>query len=330
MASYLSNRTQRVKIGKVVSSWAKIIKGVPQGSILGPLIFNIFINDIFYFITHSKIYNYADDNTVSYWHREVNTLKKTLEKDGLTLIDWFDFNQMQANPDKFQAVAVGVKSFEQVKNFTLAGVDIPCEENVKLLGVELDFMLNFDKQIKNMCMKAARQLNVLQRLSKFLSVETRLLIFKSFIQSNFNYCPLVWHFCSKANTEKLEKLQYRALRIVFNDYISSYESLLNKVNLPTLRCIATETYKCINNMSPEYLRDLVELKQTKYSFRYENTVKIPTVRTVTYGQRSFRFESARVWNSLPNELRTATSFRGFKGLIRTWVGPRCNCAMCGS
>ena len=107
------------------------------------------------------------------------------------------------------------------------------------------------------------------------------------------------------------------------------------MNLPTLhmnrlRCIATETYKCINNMSPEYLRDLVELKQTKYSFRYENTVKIPTVRTVTYGQRSCRFESARVWNSLPNELRAATSFREFKGLIRTWVGPRCNCAMCGS
>ena len=68
-----------------------------------------------------------------------------MEKDGLTLIDWFDSNQMQANPDKFQAVAVGVKSFEQVKHFTLTGVDIPCEENVKLLGVELDFMLNFDK-----------------------------------------------------------------------------------------------------------------------------------------------------------------------------------------
>ena len=129
--------------------------------------------------------------------------KKTLEKDGLTLIDWFDSNQMQANPDRFQAVAVGVKSFEHVKHFTLACVDIPCQENVKLLGVELGFMLNFDKQIKNMGMKAARQLNVLQRLSKFLSVETRLLIFKSFIQSNFNYCPLVWHFCSKANTEKL-------------------------------------------------------------------------------------------------------------------------------
>ena len=84
---------------------------------------------------------------------------------------------MQANPDKFQAVAVGIQTFDKVKQFTLAGIDIPCEENVKLLGVEVDFMLNYDKQIKTMCMKAARQLNVLRRLSKFLSEDTRLLIF---------------------------------------------------------------------------------------------------------------------------------------------------------
>ena len=139
-------------------------------------------------------------------------------------------------------------------------------------------MLNFDNQIKAMGMQAARQLNVLQRLSKFISEETRLLIFKSIIQSNFNYCPLIWHFCSKANTEKLEKLQYRALRIVFNDYSSSYmyESLLSRVNLPTLhmnriRCIATEAYNCINNLFPVYLRDLIETKNSKYSFRYEIT-----------------------------------------------------------
>ena len=92
---------------------------------------------------------------------------------------------MQANPHKFQAVSVGRKTFEQVKHFTIAGVDIPYEETVKLLGVELDFMLNFDNQIKKICTKAARQLNVLQRLRKiFLSEDTRLLIFKSFIQSN--------------------------------------------------------------------------------------------------------------------------------------------------
>ena len=106
-------------------------------------------------------------------------------------------------------------------------------------------------------------------------------------------------FYGLQSTQNFNNITSSCQRIVFNDYVSSYESLLNKVRLPTLhmsrlRCIATETYKCINNMTPEYLKDLVEVKQSNYSFRYENTVKIPTVRTVTYGQRSFRFESARV------------------------------------
>ena len=134
----------------------------------------------------------------------------------------------------------------------------------------------------------ARQLNVPQRISKFLSEETRLLVFKSFIRSNFSYCPIVWHFCSKVNTEKLEKLQYRGLKIVFNSYETSYEELLTTANLPTLhlgrlRTIARETFKCINNTVPTYIRDLVNLKQSSYSFRYENALQIPTVRTVAYG-----------------------------------------------
>ena len=109
-------------------------------------------------------------NTVSYWHREANTLKQILEKEGITLLVWFNSNHMQANPDTFQAVSVEKKTFEQVKHFTIAGFDIPCEETVKLLGVELDFMHfmhNFGNKIKKICTKAARHLNVLQSLSKF-------------------------------------------------------------------------------------------------------------------------------------------------------------------
>ena len=130
---------------------------------------------------------------------------------------------------------------------------------------------------------------MLQRISKFLSEETRLLVFKSFIRSNFNNCPIIWHFCSKVNTEKLEKLQYRCLKIVFDCYGSSYEELLTRANLPALhlgrpRTIVLKTTKCINNSAPKYIRDLVNLKQSSYSFGYENTLQIPTVRTVTYKQ----------------------------------------------
>ena len=163
---------------------------------------------------------------------------------------------------------------------------------MKLLGVELDYQLNFNEQVSRICQKVARQLNVPQRISKFLSEETRLLVFKSFIRSNFSYCPIVWHFWSKVNTEKLEKLQYRGLKIVFNSYETFYEEPLTRANLPTLhlrrlRTIALETFKCINNTAPTYIRDLVILKQLSYSFRYENTLQIPTVRIVAYGQKSF-------------------------------------------
>ena len=180
----------------------------------------------------------------------------------------------------------------------------------------------------------AKQLDVLQRLSKFLKEKSRFLIFRSCIQSNFDYCPLVWHFCSKTNTEQLEKLQYRALRIiVFSDFTSSYAYLLEKAELSTLhlnrlRCIAAETYKCINNLTPEYISNLVQLKTSSYSFRYENTVKVPTVRSVTYGQCSLRFDSARVWNSLPNDIRKVTEFAEFRRQIRTWTGPSCRSAIC--
>ena len=314
LASYLSNRHQRVKLGDHVSNWMPIIKGVPQGSIMGPLIFNIFLNDIFYFLKKCKIYNYADDNTVSYAHKQVTVLKSVVEEETQTTLNWFDDNQMQANPGKFQAIVGGKKTFSELKSFTVANNSIPCEETVKLLGVELDYQLNFNEQVSRICQKVARQLNVLQRISKFLSEETRLLVFKSFIRSNFSYCPIVWHFCSKTNTEKLEKLQYRGLKIVFNCYDSSYEELLNRANLPTLhlsrlRTIALETFKCINNIAPSYIRSLVSIKQSSYSFRYENTLQVPMVRTVAYGQKSFRFEAARVWKGTSRQ-------RSGKGAIR--------------
>lgn len=100
--SYLSERKQQIKIGNVVSGWAEIKKGVPQGSILGPLLFNVFINDIFYFIKKCDLYNYADDNTLSFHSPNFNKIISVLESESKILIDWFSFDCMQANPNKFQ------------------------------------------------------------------------------------------------------------------------------------------------------------------------------------------------------------------------------------
>ena len=168
----------------------------------------------------------------------------------------------------------------------LQGNNIDCEDEVKLLGVTFDFKLTFNSHASHICKKASRQLNVLKRIGNNLSKLGKLTIYYSFILSNFNYCPLVWHFCGGSNTKKLEKILERALRFIYNDSDSSYENLLEKAQLPSLRLrrlrfLAIEVFKIINKQTPVYLHDLVTIKKNSYSFRY-NTVNIPRVNTTRY------------------------------------------------
>ena len=167
LKSYLSGRTQQVKLNGIVSSWSAIKKGVPQGSILGPLLFNVFINDIFYFLEHGTLYNYADDNTVSFSTPDLDKLIQILQSESQILLNWFHENCMQANPDKFQAIAVGEKTFAKNLVLKISNSEIKCEELVKLLGIDIDYQLNFDQHISSLCRKAGQQLNVLKRLSPF-------------------------------------------------------------------------------------------------------------------------------------------------------------------
>ena len=104
IASYLQSRKQRIKLGNSRSEWAELIKGVPQGSILGRLIFNIFLNDIFYFATESDLYNYADDNCVSVSHTEMNIFSRHLQSETRSMVKWFTDNSMRANAGKFQGI----------------------------------------------------------------------------------------------------------------------------------------------------------------------------------------------------------------------------------
>ena len=223
---------------------------------------------------------------------------------------------MQANPDTFQVLAVGKKTFDKNMKICIQNSTLSCEETVKLLGMAIDYQLNFDIHISSICRKASQQLNILKRLGRYLDRLSKLTIFHTFTLGNFNFCPLARHFCTDKNSKK------------FN---SSYINLLVKALVPSLqirriRTMALETYKIVNKLAPVCLHDLVNVKNSKYAFRYSNILDVPQVRTTRYGKKSFMFAAATLWNDLPNHLRTENSFNHFKSLIQSWNGSVCRCS----
>ena len=206
---------QRVQISNCRSSWKILNKGVPQGSILGPFLFNVFMNDMFFFMERCNLYNYADDNSIMNPSSDIETVILNLKHDCQNAIQWFTDNGMKANPNKFQFMVISSKPLEAQNIELHGGVSITSEPSVTIVGVVIDDRLNFDEHISMCCTKAARLLNALARISNYLHFKSKTVIYNSFILSNFNYCPLAWHFCGKTNNQKLEKLQERSLRILY-------------------------------------------------------------------------------------------------------------------
>ena len=197
------------------------------------------------------------------------------------------------------------------------------DTTIKVLGVTLDNRLTFDNHVSSLCIKASRQINALKRISNYLDENCRILIFKSFISSNFSYCPVSWMFCGKTNLNKLEKLQEKALRFVFLDTTSSYDSLLKRGNfLPLsvhrIRCLGIEVYKCYRGLNPDYLNNLFKQSSTKYNMRDSCRLEQPKFNTFSYGQRSFRYYGSKLWNLLPYSVKNAKDLNVFKSNITRW------------
>ena len=187
--SYLNNRQQRVHIDNEFSKWSDIKDGVPQGSILGPLFFNIHICDLFYIMRNWPVANCADDTTPYTGDKNTQDVITSLENCALALFKWFENNLMKANSDKSHLLlSTSTSSTANINGDS---------ESVKLLGVAIDYKLNFEEHLSKLCDKASQKLNALARISSYMNINQRKRIMRAFISSQFGYCPLVWFFCSR-------------------------------------------------------------------------------------------------------------------------------------
>ena len=217
LLDYLTNRKQRTKIGSSFSSWHDIDTGVLQGSMLGPLLFNILINDLLVSTTKSEVCNFADDNTVYSSNKDLDPVFNNLYCDLDNMLDWFNYNYVKANPDKFQFMVLGAnknKSF----SINFRGINIPSKDEVILLGITIDLELKFNKQIEDLYKRASFKLHTLRRIKKYLGIEKARILANAFIESQFNYAPLTWMFASKMAISKICQLHYKTFKVIYNQY----------------------------------------------------------------------------------------------------------------
>ena len=257
---------------------------------------------MFHFVDKCSLYNYTDDNSISTASPCVHDVVSNLKTDCNNIMEWFSVNGLQANPSKFQFMLLSSSNIDN-SNISLCIDDITLkpEPHVKILCVFLDDKLSFSQHVSISCTKAARQLNALARISRYLNISSRSLLYNSFVRSNFNYCAMVWHFCGKTNNNKIERIQEWALRMIYRDYESSYEDLLSVAEAPTmltrrLRVILLEVFKSINMLNSDCLNDMFKIKDGNYSFRNTRKLLQPKKKTTTFGLRSIAYLGAKLWN----------------------------------
>ena len=327
--SYLVNRQQRVRINSNYSSWSEILFGVPQGSILGPLLFNIYLSDLFLFTPDSEIVNYADDNSPYACKQDNKSVICKLEEDSTILLNWIANNAMKANPDKFHLL---LSKSEGNISINIDGNQILNSKSEKLLGITIDNKLTFDEHVSGLCKKASQKLHALARVAKYMSTKKLRVIMKAFINSQFGYCPLVWMFHSRLLNNRINKIHERALRIVFKDNNATFNELLERdgsvtIHERNIQTLATEMFKAYNGMLPPILKGVFPLKEhaqycTKFPFKTRN------VKTVAYGTETLGYLGPKIWQLLPEYIKNANNLKDFKTKIKIWSPKDCPCRLC--
>ena len=244
---YLTNRKQRTKIGQVYSPWDEIISGVPQGSILGPLIFNIELCDMFFSLNNHEIASYADDNTHNVTCDTIESMIASLEKIAKDIFKWFKDNEMQGNTDKCHVLI----STSQKLHVNIGTLQIENSKYEKLLGVNNDSKLSFENYLNIICGKARVKINALGSIAPFMNIEKSRTIMIAFFNSQYSYCPLIWMVHSRIINNKISRLHERCLRIVCSDNQSTFEEFLENDNTVSvhqcnLQFFATELCKVLS------------------------------------------------------------------------------------
>ena len=326
LTSYLQDRTQRVFLNGQYSTEGIVECGIPQGSVLGPLLFCIFINDLPLNITNDNVVCdlFADDNSIHSCGSDLQSVQTSLQEGLNDVSTWCDQNRMVIHPHKTKCMVLTTRQKHQRRpltlNLTLGKTPVQQVREHRVLGVIIDEELKWQSHIGNVCKHVSKNLFLLSQLRHYVDSDARKIFFQAHLLSHINYASTVRSGASEVHLKKLNSLHRRAAKLILPDQSLSTTEKLKKLNILPLdkqlkfnRCVTM--FKIHTGKAPPYLSDFLHRAPARY--RSNNHV-LPRPRIDQF-KTSFAFSGSSTWNTLPPKLKTFSSLCNFKINLRKFL-----------
>jgi hypothetical protein len=337
--SYLTDRVQTVRVSGKCSGMSEVPHGIPQGSVLGPLLFILYSSPVADIISKHGLmsHSYADDTQIYFYCKpdQISDLANKFGECTLELEAWMASNRLKLNCDKTEILWLRSR-FRQLMPNSIPAVSVGVTavkptNGARNLGVHFDINLNMKQHINNVCRQCYFQLRQLRVIRKNLPSPVVKTLLHAFISSRLDYCNSLLYGLPNCEIMKLQSVQNAAARLFGGlrkfDHITPV--LKNDLHWLPIKAridykIALLVYKSLHNLAPMYLTEM--LKQAEHSeflarnrSAYHGDLLQPRWNTVTYGHRDFRYSSANVWNNLPVTMRKCASLTTFTNELKTYL-----------
>ena len=325
--SYLTNRSQIVTINSHFSDPQNINIGVPQGSILGPLLFIIYVNSLPDSVT-CKCIMYADDTTLLCSSSDPISLQSDLTSSLTSIANWFEVNKLTLNVKKTKLMIFGtnniLRNFENI-SLTYATDLIDRVDSYKYLGVLFDPCLTWCNHVNSISSNISKRIGLIRRIKFFLPISTLIKLANALVMPHFDYCSSVWSNCNVQYSNNLQILQNRLARVLVSaDIRTRIIDLMNALNWNKLDQrwklqLLLTTFKCLKGDAPVYLSSQFSFATHSHHTRGQtfNTLIVPSWKNSS-GKRTFYYRASKLWNNLPNDIRynyESTSLHSFKEVL---------------
>lgn len=327
--SYLCNRKQRVKVNDEISDYLVIKSGVPQGSVLGPLLFVVYVNDIENIKLNGNISLYADDTSIFNKDKNADNLVEKTNQDLKEIVNFFKINRLEINEKKTQLMLFTSpqKKFKTNTNFIINNTALEPATCIKYLGLYFDPHLKWENHINFIVKSVAPIIGILFKLKRVIPKPALLNIYYSLVNSRLSYLNVVWCSGYKTSLNKLGILQNKAVKNIFNlPYRYRTIDLYTKYPLKSIDFLYKfNTIMFIRKNLQNRIHSNISFSSntSNYETRNKSKIQLNNINN-NYGKFDIKFNGAKLYNSLPTELSSITNILTFKKQLSSWLAKNIN------